>query len=249
MVRILKTFYYFDKEVHMKRLTVFFAIVISVLFGCKTKTVEPNQENEISGTIHLSQGSSYSGVLVSLENTNITSLSGSDGKWNINPPEVGIYNLIFSKSGYSQYPIYNYQYTGKHTDLGEIDMFTSPSFQISTFHAYMKNDSTINLSATIYDSIPSPQGIMCFLGKTRTVSSNPHTYDIDLFLYSNNNTLSFSTEYVVRFEHGSTYYCVAYPIGSRATFPFMGYEDSITHKAVYTNLGARSVNVDSIFFN
>lgn len=73
----------------------------------------------------------YSGVLVELEGTGRSSTSNAEGEWRIENVPAGVYDITFSKMGFSSQKLFNQQFVGAGEYYsGSLDLMQLPEFSV-----------------------------------------------------------------------------------------------------------------------
>jgi len=105
----------------MKYLILLLASAV-LLSGCKDEPgpAGPTLTGNIAGKIFLYKDNELhfadeSGVKVSIEENNISTITKSDGTWQLSNVSAGIYTLVFSKTGFITGKYYNVQFVGGGT--------------------------------------------------------------------------------------------------------------------------------------
>lgn len=161
--------------------------------------------NSTWGTPHLPPGT-YGGVTVSLEGTNLSTTTASDGTWKIDGVPKGVYNVSFTKEGFGPQKIFSYQFIGS----GEAVVPDQPMCAVG--NAFVKEFSfTKSGGSTVVRAAPTIEGMtnlyVVFFGKNQNVSHQPGTY----VFYSYHDTY---VDIGGFFSPGERVYAVAYPVSS-----------------------------------
>ena len=159
----------------MKLLLAFFLFPIFFL-GCNNNTSAPRLTGNITGKIYLYSDNGLrqtdnSGAQISIDGSSYSTVSLSDGSWELKDIPAGIYTFVFSKAGYSTLKYYNVQFVGGGTlalgyrSIGQIPKATAKILSL-TGPDYRKNfylqgsitpaDSLFRSGYTIFDTTAIP---------------------------------------------------------------------------------------------
>lgn len=171
-----------------------------------------------------------SGVTVSLEGTEYSTLSLADGTWVLENIPAGIYNIEFEKEGFAWNKLWNVQLVGngtlEATPLIPVALFERPSSLVSSFSAEWfgieHNGSAPYINVTGAISKPSPANgrlsvaiyfstdrsdlqnlITLFMPPNRYITIGPNSREINATIYDT----AFAN-----YPSGTVIYLRAYPI-------------------------------------
>jgi CarboxypepD_reg-like domain len=128
--------------------------LLSSLAGCKGDQgpAGPIPTGSIVGTIHLFADNGLplhdeSGALVSIEGESFSTLTSTNGSWKLAGIPAGVYTLVFSKTGFTTYKEFNFQFAGNNTYYFEdVHLGQIPSVAITQVK-FSRYGSTDNCNA------------------------------------------------------------------------------------------------------
>lgn len=193
----------------------------------------------------LNNPQSYAGMQVTAENTGVSTVSDSLGRYFLNGLQNGIYNLVYSKPGYGTYILVGFNNNGNISDNPSlVPLVTLGQFSTTTFTALtinIKNDSVI-LRPSIYPegTTIQPRGIRFFYATTPDISSeNFAAYSSVYQLSGTTGALKVGYDYFygLGFTSGETVYIKGYG----DAFFSNDYVDPATGKHIFPNINQTSV--------
>ena len=230
--------------------TILLVLILILSAGCEDKLpTRPPATGTITGKIILYEDytinnvhplpiSDRSGVTVTLEGTIYTTVTKTDGTWELKNIPAGIYTILFEKDGFSWHRIYNQQFVGNGTlyvispnfhtppDLispAPTPLYKKPSFSATTLRAEWGSSGPTAHSLILTSEISTPapnNGIrqVAFYGS----DNREELMSIDQIIpYRETSTNPGQTEcsnnYYVdlrRYPSGTTFYVRAYPISA-----------------------------------
>jgi len=240
----------------MKRLICLLSVivVVSAFTGCKGPEgpAGPALTGDIIGyVVMIDNNDNYlqdnSSVTVSIEGTNISASTASDGRFILSGVSTGTYTIAFSKTGFGTMKIVGYSYAGggqaflDHTYLSQIPAYTITGLTSSV------NSGYIVVSGKYSGALPvgTYTQYKLFISTAPTVSSNPQNYNFCDTPYSSSDsfstTINSSDFKSNKIQTGQKVYIVAYTDNSYST-----YIDIATGKYVYPSLNPTPSNVVSV---
>jgi hypothetical protein len=197
---------------------MFIFITAVLLWGCEDSVDPSISTGTINGTVKLnnSQSNDYSGVKVTLEGTSYSTISLSNGKWEIADVPAGVYKIVFSKSGYFLHEVFNFQFVGSGSYyLYSLTLAKIPSERVTQLNVQVI-DSTkrIYFSGLISPPVQSQQTVVLLL------SSDPFTQSIPIEAFTilgsgvdegeSEYGMSFTPEWYSEISTGDTLYAAAF---------------------------------------
>ncbi|MEO8116728.1 MAG: carboxypeptidase-like regulatory domain-containing protein [Bacteroidota bacterium] len=230
---------------------IFTVILLSLCIfspGCNKSGTDISY-GQIRGLVRLADDlnnpQSYAGMQVTAENTGISTMSDSLGRYFLNGLQNGRYNLVYSKPGYGTYILVGFNNNGNVSDNPSlVPLVTLGQFSTTTFTALtvnIKNDSVI-LRPSIYPegTTVQPRGIRFFYATTPDISSENFTaYSSVYQLSGTTGALKVGDDYfyALGFTSGETIYIKGYG----DAFFSNDYDDPNTGKHIFPNLNQTSV--------
>ncbi len=229
-----------------------FAILLLIAFmpGCDSlKGPEgpsgPVLTGDIVGYAYLfdltgARATDQSGITVTVEGTDISAVTGVDGRWVLSNLTTGTYTLAFSKPGYGTAKSPAYQFVGGgQAWYGTKNIYQTPPYPPEGFGI-----TAVAGDITVYGTLGGPlpnsnRGVRFFFGDSISVSSAPasYRYTCSLSIPSTSTTYSItvsgSTLRSYGFSSGLRVLVVAYGENAYGSF---GYLDLSTGKQCYPNL-------------
>ncbi|MCB0474798.1 MAG: carboxypeptidase regulatory-like domain-containing protein [Flavobacteriaceae bacterium] len=232
---------------------VFFLTVLILFISCSKENPEITAFEEVSGNVQLydMDGNEYSdnsGAIVSLEGTSISTTTNTNGKWVISGLDPGTYTIKIGKQGFGTVKIYDARLYGGYTSVDPVSVFPIPAYKVTLTSAYNLDDNGFSITAFYTGNLPLYPSIHLFFGKKSNVSSEPLTYDQELFYSTFGATesvefqLSFSKLVLLDsgFKSKDSVYVTAYTdYGFRRAYNSIEpiwYLDLDTNTLVYPNL-------------
>jgi len=218
----------------MKNLTIV-VILVFMTWGCNKNDTNPvvNLPSGIlTGSVEVKYAPSNnnSGVLVSLEGTNLSTTSASDGKWTIKNVPEGIFTITFSKPGYFFQQFNNFQFVDKDSFnfSNPIIMAPIPPYYVNQLKSdIIDSTKTIIIQGSISSVFQKPQGVYVLIAKnilpdtkiiqaSKLFSYGASSGQYSFLMYTN------STDYS-GFSKGDTLQAVAY-VGDDAYSSIIYYQ-------------------------
>ncbi len=247
---------------HSLLLPIFILSTLVSLIGCKGEPGQegpqgpagPNLTGNIIGYSRLidvngNRATNHGGIAVTIEGTSLSTITASDGGWEINNLPTGTYTISFSKAGYGIQKEVGYQFVGGGTVyFGIQSIFQIPSCTISNITADTSNGG-INLFGSFTGSLPEEIIYMRFFAApTPDVSSDPAKYTNSFLLYSLIDTVFAVTiqSSVVKSAgmlSGQTVYMVGY---AESYIGGTSYIDFATGRRVFPSLNPAPSNIVSV---
>jgi len=193
----------------------------------------------------LNNPQSYAGMQVTAENTGISTVSDSSGRYILNGLQNGTYNLVYSKTGYGTFILVGFKNNGNLSDNPSIvPLVTLGQYSTTTFTALtvnINNDSVV-LRPTIdpAGTTIQPRGIRFFYGTAPDISSENFTAYSKVYQLANTTgvlKVGFDYFYSLGFTSGETVYIKGYG----DAFFSNDYDDPQTGKHIFPNLNETSV--------
>ncbi len=243
----------------MKTSNAILVICSFLILSCKDQGTQPSANNTFFGWVDLynEYGDTLvdrSNVVVTVENTSITTLSDSTGEWNLSNVPVGELSLDFSKAGFGTYVQHHVIYSGgitKHSTL-EIPLVQSPTYKVDSISMTL---SVVDSSITVHGSVSalskSSHGktVVLYFGNGPTISSQPNEFSFLVEVNIQYGVLTFSKSISINdlgdhgLRSGQKLLCVAYPSAEGAMFC---YNDPLTGRLVVTSISQVPSNVVNI---
>ncbi len=199
-------------------------------------------------------------VKVTVDSTQLQTITDSTGKWSFSGVMTGTYNLTFSRTNYPTTRLLQVQFTGgapdSAKDVGTVYLCQAPNFSVKTLSQLnpVRSDSaTIHLAVQLTDSTVTgpymPYRVFLFLGTDSSVSFDPAHYQSVLTftmlfqkgLDSTTIKLTPATFAANGYAAGSQVFIAAY--AANAGTNNSSYLDLATGRVTYTNLNATRSNI------
>jgi hypothetical protein len=204
------------------------------------------------------------GVNVTVEGTNYSATTASDGQWSIDALPAGTYVVTFSKSGYGTYKSIGHRHVGGGDSyLSPVTLGVMPNISIANFSvrsldsvvSYVIRDSVRNRDDTIRTYLrhvevkagfsgDSTEGgrVKVYFGRNQNVSNMPGNYlfEMDATQYEDGNwrklLLRVKSGDLAQYgiTPGSTLYAVAYVVSYNST----QYFDPAANQWAFTSVSA-----------
>jgi len=186
----------------------------------------------------------FAGMQVTAENTGISTVSDSAGRYILNGLQNGKYNLVYSKPGYGTYTLVGFNNNGDaYNNPSIVPLVTLGKFSTTTFSSMtinIHNDSVIMRPSIDPAGTPDqPRGIRFFYGTSSDVSSALYTAYSKVFQLNNATgalKVGFDYFYSLGFHSGDSIYIKGYG----DAFFSNDYDDPNTGKHVFPNLNQTS---------
>ncbi len=160
-----------------------------------------------------------SNIAVSIEGSNLASLTDRNGWWRMNGLTTGNYTLVFSKAGYGTYKDFSYQFIGGDSVYyGMRSLESVCKFYVQTLSDSLGSDYFVHFFGTLSSTRRTTWGrdLIVFMDTSPLVSSTHYTAyyisNIDTSVSFNVQVARFDLVYYYGFALGSTIYSVAYGI-------------------------------------
>ncbi len=198
----------------------------------------------------LNNPQSFAGMQVTAENTGVSTMSDSLGRYFLNGLQNGIYNLVYSKPGYGTYILVGFNNNGNVSyNPSIVPLVTMGQFSTTTFTALtvnVNNDSVV-LRPTIdpAGTTIQPRGIRFFYGTVPDISSENYMAYSKVYQLSNATgvlKVGYDYFYSLGFTSGETVYIKGYG----DAFFSNDYDDPQTGKHIFPNLN--DTTVDAVSF-
>jgi len=249
-----------------------FLVIILFCCGCKDSTTSPGIDGTMIGYVvaHDTVGpSNNSGVKISLEGTNYSTLSDSSGRWEMTNIPPGTYTIAFTKDNYATEKTIAYKFAGNGTDFLYTQNIYAILWMKTTLVIRPFDNDVATFSSRIFRNDPLeslPGTVMLLFGKDSLLSplnSNSYFYRIDNLYQSvppdstTGYSFSFSVKYellTAGFKHGDKIFCEAFPSNLKVylqdpvtSYQVLGpsYIDINTYKRIYTGFGNNHSEVKS----
>ncbi len=232
--------------------TAFFLFLCIFSLSCN-KSSSNISYGQIRGVVRLvddlNNPQTFAGMQVTAENTGISTISDSTGKYILNGLQNGMYNLIFSKPGYGTFILAGFNNNGNVLDHPSIvPLITLGQFSTTTLTALnvnVNNDSVM-LRPTIdpAGTVDQPRGIRFFYGTTPDISNENFSAYSKVYQLSNpTGILKISADYFysLGFSAGDTIYIKGYG----DAFFSNDYDDPQTGQHIFPNLNETSTTAVS----
>lgn len=245
----------------MKTINIF-AIACTVLScffpACDSKKGEqgpagPALMGNIRGfaELHAENGSilaSHGGASISTEGpVSDTTASSTDGKWILTDLTTGVYNITFSKSGFADNKVVNFQFAGGgEAYVGKTFLVQKPTYRPTTVSISASASEFYvsgNVSSPAYSIYGAP--ILLFMDTTNSVSSDPKQYLYFTSAHAPPTTTLFELRIsaqqlrdIVPLARGTRIFLAAY--AGAALFANSSYPDTATGRLVYTAISDSS---------
>jgi len=255
------------------RLIAFFAFAFSAgifLVSCKDTSTNAGIPGSMVGYVvpydSTNTNIDNSGVKVSVDGTNYSTLSDNKGRWKLDNVVPGTYNISFTKDGYATEKIIAYRFVGNGTDY----LFSQNIYQRSRMNASLVtrpfDSATTLFTCKIFrnDTSESLQGLTLLLfGKDSALlplDPSSYLYSLDNYGVTFDNGRGYdilihrSSLITFGFNSGDRVYCVAYASNinvwhwdseKQQAILVPSYLDIATGKTVYTAFGNNHSEVRS----
>jgi hypothetical protein len=197
--------------------------------------------------------SNLKNISVSLDNTVVTALTDSTGKYLFSGLKTGSYSLTITDSLYGTNKVQDIQFVGGGDLNRDLKLSQIPTFTLSTFLAIDTIQTAINyvkVEGTVAaDS--SARRFVVFAGASSNVSSDPATYRLFYFAQITPNSTSFSLLipaselYGAGLIAGDIVYLAAYPAALNFNTT-SSYEDFTTGNLVFTSIGSTPLPANTL---
>ncbi len=246
----------------MSRFVASAAIIIAtlVIASCNNSPTAEKLTGNVSGYVALvnadgTQLSNRDSVIVTIDQTNYSTMTDSTGYWVFPNIQEGIYTVTYSKAGFGYSKSMQVQFTGGgDRDVGYVYLCKPPTFSTSAIsqRAIPKggDSASVYISSTMTDT--SVKGVVkeiLFFGKDTAVSWNPAKYTDRSIqtLYCRHGVdtssirLTSATLVNSGFVSGDTVYIAAYTASNGSNNS--GYTDLATGHTVFTDIDTVRSNV------
>jgi hypothetical protein len=190
-----------------------------------------------------------SGVEVSVEGTNVSTTTSSDGRYTLTGVPSGIHVLRYSKQGFGVWKNTQFQYVGGGDYyLGYTYLYMKPLFTVTNLSATTSAGS-INILGTLSGTLPtSTRYAMLFFDTTASVSSDPSHYlfAISVYIPNTSSTLLYIASSYEWERYGVHSGDVLYFAAYGATNSYSSYIDLKTLKYVYPFVSDVASNTVSV---
>jgi len=219
----------------------------------------PKLTGSISGYVYLVNPDTIyndnSGVRIQIENTLFETITNSSGKWKITDLQTGIYNILISKSGYTNFKYNSVQFVGGGDYIIGTRYLASPPEIFITIDTVYSHPFGVTIHGQRLNDIEGAQSYygMIFWGADNSVSANPGHYNFTSDLLFNYNSYTYSLSisknnfYNAGFKSGDRIYVTIYgTISWSNSFyglmfeQYFRYIDLNTNKYVFPYLGEKS---------
>jgi hypothetical protein len=119
----------------MKQSLLFFAVVALLgMSACQQITNSPRMTGTIAGRVLLFDSThavltDFSGITVSIDNTNRSMTTGPDGSWQFDNVDEGTYDLVASKAGFGAYHYYQELVNHGRIDNSAVALSEMPAYR------------------------------------------------------------------------------------------------------------------------
>ncbi len=241
--------------------TILSLCCVAALVACKKETIEgpqgPAGANGANGTVpsgsftgkvkqYDQYATQYSTTLntttVSVEGTNLSTVTDASGNYTISNVPPGIYDLNYSKPGAGLFKMKQVAFPGNGSLYHSIEVADKPSYTLSV--GYVK-DSVLGSNPTVkynlsFTPLNKNRSIALVFGKTANIDlGDISTFDAVYSVYATANSSS-AASYIQltsntfsEFASGSVVYVKVYP----TSLSHEGYYDPISDRNIYTNYG------------
>jgi hypothetical protein len=238
-------------------------IVIGILVSGCSKNENPlsvsssDMSGKLGGWVELKDAEGRTipdagGVSVTVEGTNFTATTGSNGQWSIASLPAGTYVVTFSKSGYGTYKSIGHRHVGGGDSyLSPVTLGAVPNSAITSFSVRSLDSIYSDSIITYFKHVEvkteysgDPGRIKVYFGNNQNVSNTPGNYlfVLDAIQYQDGNwrkmLLRVRSEDLVQYgiTSGTTLYAVAYITSDYGT----QYFDPAANQWAYTSVTAPS---------
>ena len=164
----------------MNKIQLLFLSTLSVLFiSCEDNPTISISTGSIAGFVKLIAYSTddtndLSGFRVSIDSTDLYTLTDSSGRWQIDNVPQGIYNIRYEKVGYTHWMEQSFQFVGNgKAFVNAIYLAKLPTFQILDVLTVINNND-IQVTCKLTDSLLSNSSVhymRYFIGETSLVDA------------------------------------------------------------------------------
>lgn len=236
----------------MLKINKMFAAILVPLSVCSfscNKSSSNVSYGQIRGLVRLvddlNNPQSFAGMQVTAENTGVSTISDSLGRYFLNGLQNGTYNLVYSKPGYGTYILVGFNNKGNVSDNPSlVPLVTLGQYSTTTFTALSEkiNNDTVILRPTIdpAGTTIQPRGIRFFYGTSPDISNENFTAYSTVYQLSGTTgalKIGYDYFYALGFTSGETVYIKGYG----DAFFSDDYDDPQTGKHVFPNLNQTSV--------
>ncbi len=231
-----------------------FLLITLLILGCShdDKSPKTNIITDIVGHVNLYDASTnevdHSGMTISISKSDplISTTTDASGKFTLEKVPEGTYDLIYEKSGYGTYKVFDVEHKNdvvtfieKTPSLGQKSSTSVTNFTISS----IDEERIFQVATNPQSSINSPVYIRLFFGTDETVSnSNYISYSEGLSIQINPSEIKYSTlQLSASLQSGTTVYVKAYG----ESYFSNQYTDPELNKEIFPNLNANTVDAVS----
>lgn len=153
----------------------------------------PILSGSISGFVYLVDPdtiySDHNGIRIQIENTSFETTTDSSGKWKITDLQTGIYNILISKSGYTNFKYNAVQFVGGGDYFIGTRYLASPPEIFLTIDTVYSHPFGVTIQGQRLNDIEGSQSYYgkIFWGSDTSVSANPEHYNFTSDLLFNYN--------------------------------------------------------------
>jgi hypothetical protein len=240
--------------------TILTILCLSALLACKKEKVEgppgpqgpagangSNSTGTIRGTVpqfdqySVKQSSGLNTTTVSVDGTNISTVTDAEGKYGISGLAPGVYDLSYIKPGCGLAKMQQIVFPGNGTLSMNCDVYEKPSYSFS--NGFAKDTIMFGAHYLKYGFQLAPVNktryYLVLYSNTSSVNiADPLSYfhSSQNTIFSNASTVSSQSQFTGgifdEFDSGATLYLKFYPMSNSAR-----YTDLVTGEDVYTNVG------------
>ena len=241
--------------------SIIIPILIFTLMGCKGDPgpAGPTLSGNISGSFILyddngSTPQDRSGVQISIEGHPFSTLTATNGSWQLEEVPAGIYTLVYSKTGYFTWKSFNFQFVGGGTyffgnsGIAQIPLATITQFKLTGPDGFNNFHIQVNISSA--DTLPREIGII--FNETPIALSSTITYFYEIYAYLNPDSTSYSFDdpifpNFIKQQHGLTTGTKVYTRAHTLPRDYFPTLNPITeYYEVYNGQNTFSSNLDSL---
>jgi hypothetical protein len=231
----------------MTRLNIIVLIFYLLVVGACKKECDRLPTGVVIGFVKLYSDndpdlSDFSGVLATLENTNISSTTDATGKFTFEGVSPGTYDITLTKPGFGTVKYFSFSYSGGPAPgLIPSNIIGLPYFALSAFPTYTITSLALGLNMGFLEvsgntSVDRANLICVYSGRNDVSNTN---YEGLLYIEAENNSFLFSLPN--NFPKGTKLYFKAYPV-SRGFYSF--YRDRDSNMVVVTSIGSPTNTID-----
>jgi len=219
---------------------------IFLLGSCEKSDPTTDQSGNVVLINDAGSLSNHEGINVSIENTNLSTVTDASGNWTLKGLKANSQTIVFEKAGFGIYkqeitPSLDYQ-----NYLGSISLPEIPMFSVQNLTVNPIAGGSLEVKGEF--TIPGYYRYAVVLfGKNNSISGDPNSWLYCYSAFGSDSTFTFTPSiselYQNGFTSGNTIYVVAY---GRSEVGNSSYMDAKLQKLVYGSLSSVPSNVVTI---